>query len=99
MQFLIIGFDGSDPEAPTRRKEAREAHMEALKELKERGHALFATALLSEEGQMSGSAVVVDFPDQPSLEAWLKNEPYITQDVWLNIKIFPCKVPPLFAAS
>lgn len=96
MQFLVIGFDGVDADALDRRLKAREAHVKGLGQLKDSGNALFAAALLGAEGKMCGSAVIVDFDDQDSLEKWLKNEPYITDDVWRNIKVFPCAVSPLF---
>jgi uncharacterized protein YciI len=96
MQFLIIGFDGVDAEALERRLKARDAHVKKLGAMKKKKQALFAAALLSNEGQMSGSAIIVDFDDKDALEEWLRNEPYITADVWKNIKVFPCAVSPIF---
>ncbi len=33
-------------------------------------------------GAMTGSAVVVEFPDRAALDAWLAADPYVTGDVW-----------------
>jgi hypothetical protein len=92
MQFLLIAYDGTDPEAPGRRLKVREEHREKIGKLKLRGQFLFGGAILDETGKMIGSMIVYDFPDRQSLDARLKDEPYITKAVWKKIEIQPFRL-------
>ena len=102
MQFLLIGYDGSDVEASERRKKARPAHLLLAQELKLQGKLLYATALTSEEpGQedvLVGSVMVYDFPTRQDLDLMLTGEPYLLQKVWQKTEVRKCKAPPLFQA-
>ena len=40
-------------------------------------------------GQMIGSMIVYEFPDRKALDEKLKEEPYITEGVWVKIDIIP----------
>jgi len=89
MQFLLIAYDGTDPKAPERRLKIREEHLGKIAVLKKNGECLFGGAILDDAGKMIGSMVVYDFPDRQSLDARLKDEPYITEGVWEKIEIRP----------
>jgi len=89
MQFLLIAYDGTDPEALHRRLNVREGHLEKISRLKMAGEFLFGGAILDENGNMIGSMIVYEFPDRNSLDERLKNEPYITGGVWEKIEIRP----------
>ncbi|TAL80173.1 MAG: hypothetical protein EPN88_01490 [Bacteroidetes bacterium] len=89
MQFLLIAYDGTDPEAPERRLKVRGEHLEKIAGLKKSSEFIFGGAILDESGKMIGSMIVYDFPDRPSLNARLKEEPYITGGVWKKIEIQP----------
>ena len=89
MQFLLIGYDGTDPGATERRLKVRGEHLEKIARLKKRGECLFGGAILDEGEKMIGSMVVYDFPDRQALDVRLKEEPYITKGVWKKIKIQP----------
>jgi uncharacterized protein YciI len=97
MQFIVIARDHPDSEALKRRLKARTSHIALGDELKEKGQAIFGVALLNDQGEMNGSMYVVDFPQIEDLEAWLKKEPYVTEEVWDELEIIPCKVGPSFA--
>lgn len=97
MQFLVIGRDGTDPNAPARRSAARAAHLALTDKLKKEGHHLYAAALLDDAGGMVGSAMVVQCQDRAALDRWLKEEPYVRQKVWVDVEVTPCKVPPAFS--
>ena len=97
MQFLVIGYDGTDDKAPERRLAVREAHLAGVTKMKEEGKAIFGVAILNEREQMIGSSLVVDFPTRADVDAWLKTEPYITGGVWKKIEVYPARVPPMFA--
>lgn len=90
MQFLIIGHDGKDKEATERRQAARQAHIDLGERLRQSGNMWYGAALLDEQGNMSGSMIMVDFPSKKELDEWLKKEPYVTSKVWKKIEIYPC---------
>jgi uncharacterized protein YciI len=89
MQFLLLAYDGTDPEALQRRLKVRESHLDKIENLKKTGEFLFGGAILDENGKMIGSMIVYDFPDRQSLDEILKDEPYITGGVWKKIEIKP----------
>ncbi len=92
MQFLLIAFDGTDPEAINRRMKARPGHLERIAVLKKRGDFLLGGAILDDYGKMIGSMIVYEFPDRTVLDERLKEEPYITQGVWEKIEIRPYRL-------
>ena len=89
MQYLVIAHDGTDAEAPARRQAARPEHIEGVKALKESGAMILGGAMLDDDGQMIGSACVVDFETRAELDAWLENDPYATGKVWQKIDVTP----------
>lgn len=92
MQFLLIAHDGADPGAIERRMNARPGHLEKVSLLKKAGGFLFGGAILDEDGLMKGSMIVYEFPDREALDNYLKQEPYITQNVWQEIEIRPFRL-------
>ncbi len=92
MQFLLIAYDGKDPEALERRLKIREKHLGNVRKLKQEKEFLVGGAILDEAGKMIGSMIVYDFPDRESLDDMLKDEPYITGGVWKEIKIQPFRL-------
>ncbi len=96
MQFLVTGYDGNDDQALERRLRAREQHIALGDDMVKAGTMHYGVAILTEDGQMIGSTVVVDFPSRDELDAWLKVEPYVTGEVWKTIEIQPCRVGPSF---
>lgn len=87
MQFVIIGLDGNDSDAPKRRQKVRQAHIDMGEELRQSGNMWYGAALLHDDGTMKGSMILVDFPSENELHSWLKKEPYVIGDVWRDIKI------------
>ncbi len=83
MQFLLKAYDGEGMLA--KRMEVRPRHLEGMKALGKK--IIAAGGLLDEEGKMKGSALVVEFPDRASLDAYLKTEPYVLEGVWQKIEI------------
>ncbi len=94
MQFLVIGYDGDDEEAMSRRMAAREAHLQGFRDKVEQGIFLYGSAILDDDGKMIGSMIVCDFPSREALdEQWLRSEPYAVGDVWRRIQIQRAQVP------
>ena len=96
MQFLVIGYDGTDEHATDRRMAAREAHIKLGDQLVADGKLLFGVAILDDSGKMIGSTFIADFSSRAELDAWLAIEPYITGKVWERIEVKPCRVGPSF---
>ena len=92
MQFLVIALDGKDDGAPARRQAAREAHLVGVRKLKVTGNMLTGGAILDNDGNMVGSAVLVEFEGRDDLDAWLNDDPYVTGDVWRDITVMPFRV-------
>ncbi len=92
MQFLLLAYDGTDPEALHRRLNVRDEHLRRISGLKKDGGFLFGGAILDDEGKMTGSMIVYDFPNREALDEMLKNEPYITDGVWEKIEIKPFRL-------
>lgn len=97
MQFLIIGRDGNDEQALARRLAVRDAHIALGDKMRDAGKMLYGAAILDDNDKMVGSILVCDFESRAELDQWLKEEPYVTGDVWRKIDIEKCKVGPSFA--
>ncbi len=98
MQFIVSGYDGKDAGAMERRLAVREKHLQLAKDMKEEGRLLFAAALLDDDGQMIGSVLMMDFTSREALDQWLSVEPYVTGNVWQEIEVKVCQIPPMFLA-
>jgi uncharacterized protein YciI len=87
MQFVIIGLDGTDKDAPTRRQAVRQDHIAMGDKLLESGNLFYGAALLNDDGTMKGSMYVMSFPSEKELHEYLKTEPYVKGDVWRDITV------------
>ncbi len=87
MQFVVIGLDGTDNDAPARRQAVREDHIALGDKLLASGNLWYGSALLNDDGTMKGSMYVVNFPSEKELNDWLDIEPYVTGKVWQDITI------------
>ena len=94
MQFVIHARDY--PDALERRMKVRQAHIDCIDKMKAAGNMLYGAALLDGAGNMCGSMIVCDFPSRAELDAYLKEEPYVTGRVWEKVDVTPCKVGPSF---
>ena len=95
MQFIVMGYDGTDNKALERRLAVREDHLKSAKELYETGKWLYAAALLNDNGTMIGSMIVCDYRSREELqEQWLDKEPYVIGNVWQKIEVRRAQVAP-----
>ena len=100
MQFMVIGYDGTDPDALARRLAVREAHLQQGREMYESGKWLYAAGILNEAGTLVGSLIICDFPSRKELEQqWLEKEPYIAGRVWQKVDVQRVQVAPFCAAK
>ena len=70
----------------------REQHLALGDQMKAAGQLVFATAMLNEEGNMSGSVMIFEMESRKELDEYLQKEPYVTGNVWKDIEIKECKV-------
>jgi uncharacterized protein len=91
MPFLVIGKDYAD--GYSRRMENRSAHLEYLRKLSSEGKLYVASGLLNEDKMLNGSASFFTVDSKDEVEELLKDEPYVTGNVWETIEIIPCLIP------
>ena len=83
MQFIIKAYDGENQ--LEKRMEVRPRHLEGMKRLGKR--IICAGGLLDDQGNMKGSALVLEFDDRAALDAYLQSEPYVVEGVWQKIEV------------
>ncbi|UCH75236.1 MAG: hypothetical protein JSU82_05170 [Rhodospirillales bacterium] len=92
MEYLVVALDGTDAEAPGRRTAAREAHLAGIAALTEQGIFRAGGAILDDDGNMVGSAVIYECPDRNAVEQHVANDPYSKGDVWRDVTIYPFRM-------
>ena len=92
MEFLVIAYDGKDPEAKQRRRHTRPAHLEGVRAMKRDGTFINGGAILDDNGEMIGSTLYVDFASREELDRWLRSDPYVTGGVWIDIEVKPIRL-------
>ena len=83
MQFIVKAYDGAN--MLEKRMEVRPRHLEGMQKLGK--HVICAGGLLDDAGKMKGSVLILDFADRAELDAYLDNEPYVTEQVWEKIEV------------
>lgn len=97
MQFVVMGYDGTDAKALERRMAVRESHLKVASDMSNNGKWLYAAAILNDAGDMCGSMIVCEFDSLDALKSeWLDSEPYVVGKVWETIDIKQAKVAPSF---
>ncbi|AMR32173.1 hypothetical protein A0256_12445 [Mucilaginibacter sp. PAMC 26640] len=91
-QYLVTGYDYTDDGALDRRMGVRPHHLDGAVALKASGNYILGGAVLNDDGKMIGSVMVLQFETDEELEAWQKNEPYVTQKIWETVDVKPFKV-------
>ncbi len=92
MQYLLVASDWTDVGALERRMKARDEHLRQISVLKKNGQFVCGGAVLDENGKMTGSMIVYDFPDMIALKESLRNEVYMTENVWEKVEIRPFRM-------
>lgn len=91
-QYLVTGYDYQDEAALDRRMAARPQHLEGVRKLKAAGNYVIGGAVLSEEGRMIGSTMIIQFESLEELNSWRAAEVYINGKVWEKVNIQPFRV-------
>lgn len=96
MAYAVLAFDGEDAEAPARRLAARPRHLAVLTDWIESGRLAFGAPLVTgPEARMIGSLMVVHGDDPAALDAYLAEEPFSTDGVWVRRTTWPFRIAPL----
>ena len=91
-QYVVIANDGDDSEASERRKKVRPYHLAGAKKLKENNQFITGGAILNEDGQMTGSVMILQFETVEDFQNWYSHEPYIKEGVWQTIEVKPFRI-------
>ena len=97
MQFLVLAYHADG--ALDRRLELRDRHVAQARQMQSDGNLLYGVALLDDDGNMCGSAMVTEFESRRELDRWLENEPYVVGRVWDRVEVIPCRVGPMFLSD
>lgn len=89
MHFLLIAYDGSDVGAKDRRLAVRAEHFKRAREAAADGTLVVGGAILNDEGEMTGSAVILNCGTREDAEAWIESDPYVAGNVWQSISLHP----------
>lgn len=89
MHYVIHAYDPTDPDALDRRMAVRPAHLDYVRQLKEKGQFILGGALLNSDGQMIGSMLLLNMETEDQLTEYMKSDPYIVQGIWEKIDVKP----------
>ncbi len=92
MLYLVIAKDGTDRDAPTRRQAVRAEHLEKVQKSVDSGFLLLGGALLTKEGAMMGSAMLLEAASEEEVWAFLKQDVYSSGNVWQHFEVYPFKL-------
>ena len=96
MHYLILAYDYQGEEGQRKRTAFRDQHVELVKQNQADGKMLYGAAILDDDGNMTGSMMVMAFSTQHDFQEYLDKEPYITGEVWEKVVITKCAVGPMF---
>jgi uncharacterized protein YciI len=95
MGHVILGWDGTDAEAPARRAAARPRHLEVIARWATSGRLNLAVPLFHPDGQALGSLMVLGEDDELGAREYLLDEPFARDGVWLSYQMRPFRIAPL----
>jgi len=93
MHFVIHAID--HPDSLTARLAHRVAHRKRIEALYTSGRLITAGPLLNDAESdpqiagFSGSLIIADFPDEASARAWAQVDPYVSNNVYAEVRIYP----------
>jgi len=80
-----------------RRRQAREAHIARLEQLRDEGRLLLAGPYPAVDGEdpgpagFTGSLVIAEFPSLEDAQAWADADPYVEAGAYRNVTVKPFK--------
>ncbi|MFB9868885.1 YciI family protein [Vreelandella sulfidaeris] len=91
-QYALVAYDYKDEGALNRRLACRESHLDGIRSLYRSGNFISGGVILNDEGNMIGSNAHFRFASPEDLQAWLAQEPYMTEHVWEKVDIREVKL-------
>ena len=91
-QFLVTLYDGTDPEAASRRQAARPTHLDGLKGNVAAGKLVFGGPIFDDAQKPIGSFLLAECSDRAELDAMLANDPYTRANVWQKVDVKPVRL-------
>ena len=91
MLFLVIAKDGTDSQAPARRQAVRDEHLSNIKPSVEAGILHVGGAIMDDDGNMIGSALIAEAESKEDLQEFLDSDIYTKTGVWQSFEIYPFK--------
>ena len=92
MHYIVIGRDAHTEDALERRMAVRHEHIDYAKPYFKAKTITYACALL-EQGRMVGSVIILSVKDKSELDDYLRDEPYVKHNIWVDIEIKEIAVP------
>lgn len=92
MTFLITGYDAADEGAYDRRMAVRPKHLENIEKYNKNGNVLCGGGITDEGGKLIGSFLVMKFETRNELDKYLESEPYMTGNIWKDVRIDTCNI-------
>ena len=95
MLYALIGEDA--PNSLDTRLAVRPGHVERLKALQREGRLVLAGPFPAIDSPdpgpagFSGSLIVAEFPSQGDAQAWMADDPYVTEGVFARTTVKPFK--------
>ena len=95
MWYVIIGEDIED--SLELRMDAREAHLDRLKELVNQGRILVGGPMPAIDSNdpgdagFTGSVIIAEFDSQTAAQEWANEDPYVKTGVFKHVKVKPFK--------
>ncbi|WP_207538992.1 YciI family protein [Sabulicella rubraurantiaca] len=95
MGHVILGWDGTDAEAPARRAAVRDRHLSVITRWVEEGRLNLAVPLFEPDGRALGSVMILGDADEVEARQYLLEEPFAREGVWLSYQMRPFRIAPL----
>jgi uncharacterized protein YciI len=91
-QFVVIAKDFKDAECINRRLAVRPDHLARAAQSFEAGKIAMGGALVSDQGTMNGSIMIVDLPSKEAVEEFIRDDAYVKGRVWEHWEISEFKM-------
>lgn len=95
MQFVLIGDDGEDAEAPARRQAVRLRHLAHIRAWAEAGKLILSGPRMPDDATTTGSLQFFDVAEAGEMDAYMAAEPFAQEGVWQRARVLPFRVAPL----
>jgi uncharacterized protein len=93
---MVLAWDHEGEAGAARRDAARAAHTASIRMLWEKGHVVLGAGIRDDDGAITGSLVIVEYPSRDDVDRYLESEPFVSQSVWERVEVHPVFVPDFY---